>query len=46
VLLPVVVNDLDTIARGVRNEDAPGSGIERSVVEVAVRPVGYFDNAE
>jgi hypothetical protein len=46
VLLPVVVDDLDTIARGVRDKDAPGFWVECGVVKVAARSVGYFDNAK
>jgi hypothetical protein len=46
MLLPVVVDDLDAIALGVRDEDAPGFWVERGVVEVAARSVRYFDNAK
>jgi hypothetical protein len=46
MLLPVVVDNLNTIARSVCDKDAPGFGIERGMVKVAIRSVGYFDNAQ
>ena len=46
VLLGVVVDDLDAVARGVRDEHAPGFGIERGMIELAARSAGYFDDAK
>jgi hypothetical protein len=46
VPLGVVVDHLDAIARGVRDEHAAGPGIERGVVEVAVLTVRNPDDAD
>lgn len=46
VPLAVVIDHLQAIARGVRDEDAAGFGIERGVIEIAVARVRNCDNAD
>jgi hypothetical protein len=41
-----MVDYLDAVARGVRNEDAPAPGIEGRVIERAARRVGYGDGSD
>jgi hypothetical protein len=46
VLLRIVIDHLDAIARGMRNEDPTRSGIERGMVELAVLAVRNCDDAK
>jgi hypothetical protein len=40
-----MVDHLDAIARGVRNEDTPALGIEGGVIELAARRAWYGDGS-
>src|SRR5450631_3807840 len=42
----VVVDHLDAIARGVRNEDAPAPCVERAMIEGASRGAWYGDSSD
>ena len=46
MLLRVVIDHLDTVACGVCDENPPCFGVERRVIEVAVRLVRNFNNAK
>ena len=46
VLAGVVVDHLDAVARGVRNEDAPALCIEGGVIELAALGVWYGDGSD
>jgi hypothetical protein len=46
VLLGIVVDHLDAVARRVRDEDPPGFCIERAVIEGAVHCIRYLYDAD